>query len=578
MANKVETVKLPSNLPKRFNVESDELCAKDIVAYVRGQVVPDIWTPVVLDSMLRPLAVNELEESGIFWKGLNEDKASSMVGVSVHSYCVVDVKSLDSSLPDCGLMAILHDFWTSNNIARCDVLIVGDNDGSSGPVNTLLRKLKDYVLTNNVEGVFFPGFVIKQNKLLPYGLDISEYAQKIEWYRGRNSLDSKVLSEILQAVDGEIDPERTVIQDLREMRTTDVKMLTTYFVMKHGLPPAYVTTFISEYVKFQFLYPFRKLSLYERMAFIHSVPRLVGYIGNTISFYCLAQVHKRVYPHPHYVFDMQTNRLVENVEDFYIDVADKSVKFYDFRRWFIESRDYFSSDSGVRKPTGEIDVVRDKRAPSRDEEVDRKISSMFAEYSKLVTDEQVYLSVKNTVIMERDKKRYLLYCPEEGAIMVMLMSEYTGMFPLVIPETEFCKLIDAQMCSALLNRDRASTASAGREEMVVRWRKADPSKAIKPAVPLEVTLYGTLLDTYQNGFSYFDRCLRCQPDVLPIVTSHDSPSRDVNPIFDYFDFADLRRDPQAGSVINCFGTISNFSKRRPELPITFQVFNHRGLL
>lgn len=70
MDAKVKTVKLASlNFPKLFNMErSSELCAKDVIAYIRKDVEPNPWVPVIIDTKLKPIAVQELEECLIFGK------------------------------------------------------------------------------------------------------------------------------------------------------------------------------------------------------------------------------------------------------------------------------------------------------------------------------------------------------------------------------------------------------------------------------------------------------------------------------------------------------------------------------
>lgn len=203
---------------------------------------------------------------------------------------------------------------------------------------------------------------------------------------------------------------------------------------------------------------------------------------------------------------------------------------------------------------------------------------LFTELSAQISEEPVYLSIKNTLLVRRGGKNYLMYCPEELGVKVIMMSEYFGLHEKVIGEGEFNRIIDAQHERAILKRDRASTSAKGNKELAVIWKTFQEAVALQPAIPLETSLYMNLLPLHQNGLSYYDRRLRCHANVLPLVTSIDSPLCDVSPLFKDIALEDLRSDPLARYSINCFGTLAQHNEHNPTLPITYKAFRRKELL
>lgn len=509
-----------------------------------------------------------------FWKGVNSDLAKTTVGVGMHTYCIVDFSDLKPEEEDCGINSYLSDFKSRYNIQSFDVLIRSVETDNIA----VIMKLRKYIVSREREDVIFPSFIVRQNKKLPDGIDISVYAREVETQRQRNSLDAGFMDDMLERLDKVIIPERTVIQDLMESRTRDVKLLSLYLAMKYGLPPIYLTSFLSEYTQYQFFYPLEKLSLYERIMFLYRMPKVVGYLGINQSFNCYATVTKKLYPSPHYVFDLSTKTLLsdKDVEEgnFIIDTG--GFVFADYRTMFPLSRVPINYGTSQGLSAGS-DV---------DRQADKKLVDLFSALSELVTDEPVYLSVKNTLLADRQGKKYLFYCPEECGVQVTLMSEQFGAYEMVISECNFKQILDAQIERAILCKDRADasvskstgTTAEGSNALVASWRQLDKSVALQPALPLEVSLYMHMLPVHQNGLSYYDRCLRCHTDILPIITSTDSTLSVVSPLFSELALSDLRKDMESRYAINCFGTIADYREQNTILPITLQAFRQRRLL
>ena len=572
MASNCKTMPIDvASVPRIFNVErSGEICARDIVAVVRGSFEPNPWTPVVLEIKGKgaPVAVGELAESAIYWKGVNDTSVGSTVGISVHSYFVVDSTSLDPDAEDCGINVLSEEFRSRYEVQSFDILVTGDK--ANDVTTATLLKLKDYLLSAEREDIIFPAFIVERNKLRADGYDISPIAAELGQARQRNALDYTVLDSILARMSKDIIPGSTVIQDIRGLRTKDVKVLTMYYTLKYNLPPAYVPSFIAEYIQFPFVYPRTQLSLYERISFLHRLPLILGYIGNNQSFNCLAKVQRKIYPAPHYIFDLESHTVLPESEMFALDTP--GCHFADYRSMFPGSK--FPIMFGPNTDNKSIAQV----SLGQDNEADRRLVDLFYELEQLVTDEQVFLSIKNSVLVERNGRRYILYCPEECGLHVVLLSEFFYFYEHIITEGEFGHIIDAQIERALLQRDHAPNPAAGNTALITTWKKIDPSLAIHPAIPLEVSLNMFLLPAHRNGLSFYDSLLRCHQDVLPIITSHDSPLRDVSKLFEEVPMKSLREDPQARYAISSFGTLTAYSAQDPQLPLTYKAFKQGGLL
>lgn len=559
-----EVIKLSMNsVPRLFNFErTNRHCALDIVAHVRGRLVRDPWVPVVIDSNDAPVINQELESYGIYWKGVNEDKAGTLLGISASTYCVVNIENLNDEDDDCGLDAFLAEYSQEFSIFRFEVII---NCAEDSKYKERLDKLRRYVLDNERLDVIFPVFVVRDRRKLPNGLDLSGYAQEIKQQRYRNSLDYASLKRILDEIDSNIIPGVTVLQDLHEQRIFELKVLMDYLTLKHMLPPTYVASFITEYVEYQLFYPRSKLSLFERVMFLRRLPSVVGYIGICPEFNCLGEVMGRIYPHAHYAFDLR-RRTVE-MDPEWFNLANPSIKVADFRQMFPASKEMcVDVDLNSKGSPNGMQVVG-----STDVDADNSLRELFAELANLVSEESVFLTVKNCLLCERGDSTYILYCPEECGVQVKLITPVFGAYTTVIPESDFNRLCDAQIEKALLARSRVSRGGKTRDALVRVWNEFDYKYAMQPAIPLEVTMRTMLLPVHKNGLSYYDRCLRCLPDILPTITSIDSKVCDVSPIFNTITGQAFLRDPQVRKAVTCFGTLSTYTGGEVRVPVTYQV-------
>ena len=536
----------------------------DIVAVARARI-PNPWEPVIFVCDFAPISADELEHFSIFWKGYNDSKAQTALGITKKSYCVVTEKSLDWSASDFGLPAFIQKFKESYNVSNVTTLVaipLKSDKETVGGYEENMSRLRRYVFDTKIDNVIFPTYAVLQHKLLKNGIDLSVYAENIFERKCRNSLTYNYLDTVIKDIESRIRPD-TVLQDIKEMRTFYVKLLSTYLALKYNVPPIYIGSFIDEYLEFEFIYSFKRLSLIERLMFVQRLPGVFGYVSPHNDFRCLAALKSRIWPHPAYVFDISENSIVPESEYVNFQLGVPGLKLVDYRTLFPGSKHFFETDNKSLVQQGADDAS-----------IDFKLSALFTAFADAVTEQDIFPTVKNTVMVIRDKKKYILYCPEELGIEAVLMSEVFGSYPLVIPESKFKYLIDAQLVKALLYRERAESVREGVDGLALTWRQFSDKVAMKPAIPFEVTLYSLSMEPQSINLSYYDKLLRCMTDVYPIITSCESELCERSPLFDMLSPKSLRQDSQFSKAVSCFGTLRSLSSKSI-IPVTFAAFKGR---
>lgn len=559
-----------SDFKKLFGADG-AYSALDFVTFVRSKI-KDPWEPVVLDADFEPPTVEALEPFLIFWKGYNETKIDHSIGISVKAYCVLGYEDIKWDSSDFGLDETLNQFQLSYNVQNVIALIaveddsvqrslfsvsgsIADVDNTTERISNLLS-LRDYAIERGIENIIFPNHITRRGKLLKNGVDISEYATQIELRRQRNSLDHKYLAQVIEEIQGRI-TDKTVIQDLSEHRTRDLKVLSTYLALKYKVPPIYVGSFISEYLEYEFVYPSERLSFLERLTFLSKMPKSIGYITGQENYCYPAVVMNKIWSHPSYVFDLDKKEVIPESEYYKFQIGTPGLKFIDFRTMFPGSKKFYEDDNAAIAISGKDDAS-----------VDDSLAQLFAYFGNLVTDEDIYPSVKNCVLVLSEGRKYILYCPEELGLDIILMSEYFGRHRMVLTESKFKYLIDVQLVKALLYRERAESIREGTAGLALSWRQFSDKVALEPAIPYDITLHNQILSPLYNGLSYYDKFLRSATNILPVITSLDSSLRRISPLFKYLNIRSLRKDPQAMKAISCFGTLRDLSEKH-SIPITY---------
>lgn len=582
LESNLEVLKVSTkDIPIVFNDKSKGgLSTEDVVAFVRAKF-RNPWDRVVLELDATPVSPKELESANIFVKSVNDDAANRIASIdSERLYLPVNIADIElDEEGNYNIDEIINNFKNEFDVS-CQVicLIVASESDKSEIEKT--AALRDWSENSEHFDLRFPWFLMKNVSLLPNGVDIGVYAEKISQLRTRSTLSYKNLRAILDDIDSKIDPSISVIQDLRGKRTPDVKMLTTYLLLSKNIPPLYVSSFLSEYIDYSFNYPIGQLSLFERLMFVRRLPEGIGYIGINPKLHCIGRLQGRIYPNIQCVFDVRNRSKV--TDEALISALETTYKagtlpLIDYRSMFQNSQEHFAlqAELGTKSlAVGDNDS---------DFQVDCNIVDMFTELSEQITEEdveggEIFMSVKNTVMCKFDGNVYIIYCPEECGIYLGLVSDYFPPFVLPVPESQFNRLIDLQLEMAIVKKEQQARPEAGAIALSDVWRNRRLDIALRPAIPYEVTLCTKLLPTISNGLSYYDSRLRCHKNVLPISTAMDATIGEVNPMFKELSLKTIRRDLSSKYSINCFGTVSYETVGTSDVKLTYRSFKGKGLL
>ena len=271
------------------------------------------------------------------------------------------------------------------------------------------------------------------------------------------------------------------------------------------------------------------------------------------------EVAKKVYPYPTLAFNLGTGEVISSgMEQFDM----KSMTIYDYRSKFPGSRKYFEEPS-----TGMV------VAGTADSDVDAQLSAIFTTMMDKAGLSDVYLSVRNTVLAQFRGSIYLLYYSEPLGIAGMLYSEYFIQHPTVIREEEFNRLIDAKVVQAAEAKGNMTDIAEGNRAFMQIMVKANTT--LKPAIPPYVLMCATLASKYNNELSYFDKRLRCDKCVLPVINHLDADR--AKTIFDYLSLANVKNDAVSKRAISSFGTLNANEGYLDTLPVSVDSFRGQKL-
>lgn len=542
----------------RYYSDRDVPDIRDIVIHVRSKY-PNPWQRVIIDTDLS-VPVKDLEDMMIYVKGVNEDKVREVRGLGSYCYCPVRVSSEFVGQGDYGLRAKLAEYSTTYNVNSYEILIYGEDTEA-------LQGVWDYIQNHGdiQHGVYFPVSFTNSLKLFSNGLDVAPYARRLMDASTRNAITSEFLKGIMDELRNEVRNGKIAIQDFEETRSIYAKWLTMCLVQEFSLPPVYLSSYISEYINMKIAYPFEKLSFFERVQFIRNLPQTVGYVGLNQEFKCLYTIQKKVYPNPAIAFDMQSGEVL--TEDLDERFALENLEIFDYRGMFTQSRDYF-----VEQQTGLA------AAGTADSDTDKKLVSLFNEMTEAAAMPDVFMSIRNTVLAKLNGRTYIVYYTEPFGVWGFLQSEYFGAHPYAVYEEEFHRLIDVKVILAEREKQNTVASSEGNSKFQQIMLRA--STTFKPAIPTFLLMCSELSRYLATDMSYYDKRLRCDRNVIPIITHSDSQLCDKKSVFNYIDLLNLRRDPMAKDVVSAFGTLNSDagSAFLSKIPVSTDTFRGCSLL
>lgn len=539
-----------------FSVDAT-LDLRDVVIYIRS-ICSNPWQRVIVESDI-PLPVADLEGMRIYVRGKNEEKAQSVSGLGSLLYCPIRVDSSAGS--DFGILNKLAEYTTTYNLTQFEILIYGDDVEALQGAWEYLQSHADIT-----QRTYFPATFTDSLKLFDNGIDIAPYAKKLAGAHARNSLTSSFLSDVMDSLRQEVKSGKIYIQDFEETRSVYAKWLTMCLTQEFRLPPVYLTSYIAEYINMQIAYPFEKLSFYERLMFLKNLPTDVGYVAKNQEIACLFHVVQKVYPNPYIAFDLATGEVI------FDDVAERfkieNLSVLDYRTMFSQVSESKSTTSLSKSGT-------------TDEEIDRQLVGIFTQATAASPVKDLYMSVRNTAIVSCDGHQYLLYFTEPFGVGGFLQSDYFGRHVFMVTEDDFHRLIDSKVILADMQRQAASTPQEGQEQFTAIMRL---DTQFRPAVDTYTLMCAELSRYLASDLSYYDKRLRCDRCVLPIVTHVDSGLSAKRTVFDgtgaddHISLLNLRYDKMGSQAITAFGGLNSSIGVYDKIPVSTETFRGCKLL
>lgn len=548
-----ELTVLQAELPRYYS-ETELPDVKDLIIEVR-RVFPNPRQRVIITTDMS-VPVKQLADVLIFVQGVNDTEANIIRGLGPYCYCPIEVKQEFIGQGDYGIHAKLAEYTSVYNVTSFDILIYGEEDA--------MRGAWEFVHEGSgiSQQIYFPVSFTTHLKLFTNGLDIAPYARQLLEAQYRNELSSALLKSVMDELRDVVKSGKTAIQDFEETRSIYAKWLTMCLVQEFSLPPVYLGSYISEYINMKVAYPFEKLSFYERVMFLRNLPEQVGYIGKNQEFRCIFSIRKKIYPNPALVFDLEAGCVItEGLEQFALD----KVQLADYRSMFPQSQQYFhEKQTGIVKSAG------------GDADVDRKLVSMFTGMTDRVAGGEVYLTIRNTCIAIVGGKRYIIYYTEPLGVAGLLQSPYFGTEPFVLYEEEFNNLIDVKIILAIRAQQEERSYEVGSQKFQTIMLKA--KSMFVPAIPTFLLMCSELANNLPTDLSYYDQRLRCDKNVVPIITHADSTLRPKITVFDYVSLQNIRKDIIGRNALTAFGTLNSEAGYINKIPVSTETFRGSGLL
>lgn len=548
---------------KRYYSALGNLDIRDVVIFIRSKH-PNPWQKVIVESDVS-LPVNDLEGMRIYVKGRNSDNARTITGLGNSIYCPVQISSTGTYEDGFGILEKLAEYSTTYQLDTFEVLVYGED-------NEALRGAWEYLQGRSdiTQRVYFPPSFMEGIKLFDDGIDIAPYAKKLAEASNRNELTSAFLVSVLDELREQVRGGKIRIQDFEDTRSIYAKWITLCLTQEFSLPPVYLNSYIAEYVGLKVAYPFEKLSFYERLQFLRSLPENIGYIPQNQEIACVFRVVKKVYPHPYMAFNLNTGEVItQGLKELY-DLEHMAIE--DYRNLFTESTSVFAGPGTTSLAAG---------SQQTDADVDARLVNIFTRVTEASPDKNIYLSIRNTAIVKVAGENHLLYFTEPFGVGGVLQSPYIGTHGVVIGEDGFHRLIDVKVILADQKRQSAPTPAQGQQ---VFTQIMTLNTQFRPAIDTFTLMCSELSKYLASDLSYYDRRLRCDKCILPIVTHVDSALSSKKSVFDgssaedHIDLINLRYDKIGGKAVTAFGGLNSDLGYYDRVPVSIDTFRGCRLL
>lgn len=487
---------------------------KDYIAYVRKQY-PDPWTRIYLKTDTIPAGSTVMKEANIYCyfteqelenvKGQEQDVLLGIEDAFLIITKELLVDSNKSTIRD-ALKHSIASFQQKANLSIFDVLLYFEEMSEENIA--LLNQIHDIAASEYFSSdlhFIYPKKFEKHLRIDTENIDIVRHMDAIRDARNIRKFSKELLDDLIAFVLQEHEKGKTKITYSGFESFSDLRYVVPYLYLKYGLEFIYPDSLLTWTTNSNYIYLYNRLSLYERLRFVQKLPEAFCY--NIDKLFQRVDCRLKSYTTPSIVavYDFETCEEVE------ISINWTKDTFVDFREFFIDKEPIVADTK--------INVNHENFA---DYETDKMLVDKF-----MKMDIDKYITVKNSILMSRDGKLYLVYTKGDFSLDVILqiqnvipISQYT------IDEVNFYRIYSHPILKKVVGE-------------------------VKPAYSIEVRLLSFLCNENPSTLSYYERALRW----CSIMEDEDID------IFKEISLATIRQQPTSKYFISCFGNPLNFSKQ-----------------
>lgn len=515
-AMKIEMIDISKEKEIKIPVVFSDLFpdTKDYIAYVRKQC-PDPWTRVYLKTDDISAENEVMKEANIFCyatekelERMKEKETDVLLGID-SAFLVLTkellVPSNKASLEDT-LKHAIFSFQQEAKITKFSVLFYFEKMLEEDI--SLLNQIHDIIFLNYSSSDIHCVYPKKFEKMLRtdiQNIDITAYTDIIRNARNINKFTKEMLDNLINFVLQEQANGKTKIVYSGLEGFEDLRYIVSYLYLKYDLEFVYQDSLLTWVTNSKYIYAYNKLSLYERLCFVQSLPEAFCY--NIMKMLKRVNCRLQSYTTPSViaVYDFET------CEEADITVNWKTDTFVDFREFFIE-----------KEPIVEGRPSNNNHTTFADYETDKMLVDKF-----MKMDINKYITIKNSILMRQNDKLYLVYT--EGDFCLDVVLQIQNVIPTsryTIKEVDFHCIYSHPILKKVVGE-------------------------VKPAYSVDVHLLLELFDRNPYMLSYYEKALRWCRTI----------EEEEIDIFKEISLASIRQQPTSKYFFSCFGNPLNFSKQ-----------------
>lgn len=365
-------------------------------------------------------------------------------------------------------------------------------------------------------------------------IDITDFDNRLTYMDKIHELNYKSLFDTIIDIESGITKDTRIVFGDSNITYTK-RILCTYITAKHGLVPAYPYSYAEDFCNMGFGYNIGKLSLYERIMFVRSLPNPFGYVPKTKELSVVFLMSEIIYPSIVFGIDMYTKTVIDgellgSIEDYRL----------------IDTRTLFNQKDFNYTPEASGLVLTDNA-------IDRKMTITFhnACPDNIYKGNFVLPNWKNSVLAVRksDNRQFILYMPEEFGIKGVVHSNLMGATNYLLTESEFNRIVSVNLAISI-------AASSGFYDMYSKLSVNEAGFYIKPACSFDVTLASLMLKYPDSGMCLYDASLRYFRDAMSYIQDTTSTLYRKSSL-EQLNISSLFKDEYFLNSITSFGTVKN---------------------